>query len=96
MPDTKPTEKASQVSAADLAALRDDITKLTASISELVPEQASATTSKVHPFLSVLAAFSARRFNSEVQQRCIDDMAEHRGWGKGRGQGRKSPAAMRA
>jgi hypothetical protein len=36
-----------------------------------------------------------RRFNSEVQQRCIDDMAEHRGWGKGRGQGRKSPAAMR-
>jgi hypothetical protein len=38
----------------------------------------------------------ARRFNSEVQQRCIDDMAEHRGWGKGRGQGRKSPAAMRA
>jgi len=22
-------------------------------------------------------------FNSEVQQRCIDDMAEHRGWGKG-------------
>ena len=37
-----------------------------------------------------------RRFNSEVQQRCIDNMAEHRGWGKGRGQGRKSPAAMRA
>ena len=26
MPDTKPIEKASQVSAADLAALRDDIT----------------------------------------------------------------------
>ena len=59
MPDTKPTEKASQVSAADLAALRDDITKLTASISELVPEQASATTNTVYPFLSVLAAFSA-------------------------------------
>jgi len=39
--------------------------------------------------------FMVRRFNSEVQQRCIDDMAEHRGWGKGRGQGRKSPAAMR-
>jgi hypothetical protein len=59
MPDTKPIEKASQVSAADLAALRDDITKLTASISELVPEQASATTNTVYPFLSVLAAFSA-------------------------------------
>ena len=57
MPDTKPTGKASQVSAADLAAL--DITKLTASISELVPEQASATTNTVYPFLSVLAAFSA-------------------------------------
>jgi hypothetical protein len=42
-----------------LAALRDDITKLTASISELVPEQASATTNTVYPFLSVLAAFSA-------------------------------------
>jgi hypothetical protein len=40
--------------------------------------------------------FIPRRFNSEVQQRCIDNMAEHRGWGKGRGQGRKSPAAMRA
>lgn len=62
MPDTKPTEKASQVSAADLAALRDDITKLTASISELVPEQASATTNTVYPFLSVLAAFSAGLF----------------------------------
>ena len=43
-----------------------------------------------------MCRFSLRRFNSEVQQRCIDDMAEHRGWGKGRGQGRKSPAAMRA
>jgi hypothetical protein len=32
---------------------------LTASISELVPEQASATTNTVYPFLSVLAAFSA-------------------------------------
>jgi len=30
---------------------------------------------------------SIRRFNSEVQQRCIDDMAEHRGWGKGGGKG---------
>src|SRR5271154_4502135 len=37
-----------------------------------------------------------RCFNSELQQRCIDDMAEHRGWVKGGGQRRKSPAAMRA
>jgi hypothetical protein len=46
-------------------------------------------------FLMFADVFKERRFNSEVQQRCIDDMAEHRGWGKGRGQGRKSPAAMR-
>ena len=59
MPDIKSSEKASQVFAADLAALRDDITKLTASISEFMPEQASATTSTIYPFLSVLAAFSA-------------------------------------
>jgi hypothetical protein len=59
VPDIKSTEMASQVFAADLAALRDDITKLTASISELMPERASATTSTVYPFLSVLAAFSA-------------------------------------
>jgi hypothetical protein len=38
VPDIKSSEKASQVFAADLAALRDDITKLTASISELMPE----------------------------------------------------------
>src|SRR5271163_1812297 len=37
--------------------------------------------------------FLQRRFNSELQQRCIDNMAEHRGWLKGGGQGRKSPAA---
>jgi hypothetical protein len=36
------------------------------------------------------------RFNSEVQQQCIDDMTEYRGWRKGREQGRKSPVAMRA
>ena len=50
MPDTKPTGKLRKFSAADSAAL--DITKLTASISELVPEQASATTNTVYPFLS--------------------------------------------
>lgn len=59
MSDAKPIEKTSQVSAADLAALQNNITKLTASISALAPEQASATTSTVYPFLSVLAAFSA-------------------------------------
>ena len=47
------------------------------------------------PIQTRLWFINSRRFNSEVQQRCIDDMAEHRGWGKGRGQGRKSPAAMR-
>ena len=60
MPDTKPIEKASQVSAADLAALRDDITKLTALISELMPEQASSSTSTVYPFLSVACRIFCR------------------------------------
>jgi hypothetical protein len=36
--------------------------------------------------------YFVRRFNSEVQQRCIDDMAEHRGWGKWRGQGHVPPS----
>ena len=48
------------------------------------------------PGIAKIGDQTLRRFNSEVQQRCIDDMVEHRGWGKGRGQGRKSPAAMRA
>ncbi|WOJ91618.1 hypothetical protein RZS28_19335 (plasmid) [Methylocapsa polymorpha] len=59
MSDAKPTETTSQVSAADLAALQNNITKLTASISALAPKPASATPSTVYPFLSVLAAFSA-------------------------------------
>jgi hypothetical protein len=59
MPDTKPVEKASQNVAADLAALRDGITKLSASVSDLAPEQALAATRTVYPFLSMVAAFSA-------------------------------------
>jgi ElaB/YqjD/DUF883 family membrane-anchored ribosome-binding protein len=47
MPNIKPLEDASQDFAADLAALRDDIAKLTASVSALVRAQASATTDTV-------------------------------------------------
>ncbi len=40
---TKPIEEATQDFAADLAALREDITKLTLSVTELVRSQATAT-----------------------------------------------------
>jgi hypothetical protein len=59
MPDIKPIEKASQDFAADLVALRDDMTKLSASVSDFAPEQASVATRAVYPFLSAVAAFSA-------------------------------------
>ena len=63
---------------------------------DVLPFPAFQSTGYIHWTGKGAQGFSHRRFNSEVQQRCIDDMAEHRGWGKGRGQGRKSPAAMRA
>ena len=44
MANTKPLEEATQDFATDLAALRDDISRLTDSVSELVRAQASATT----------------------------------------------------
>ena len=47
MHDTKAIKETSQDFAADFASLRDDITKLTASVSELVCAQGSATTSTV-------------------------------------------------
>lgn len=40
---TKPVEEATQDFTADLAALRDDISKLTLSVTELVRSQASST-----------------------------------------------------
>lgn len=40
---TKPIEEATQDFAADLSALREDITKLTLSVTELVRSQASST-----------------------------------------------------
>ena len=65
--------------------------KVLEALCQLFPEADIFT----HVYDPGLESETIRRFNSEVQQRCIDDMAEHRGWGKGRGQGRKSPAAMR-
>jgi ElaB/YqjD/DUF883 family membrane-anchored ribosome-binding protein len=47
MPVIKPLDEATQDFAADLAALRDDISKLTASVSELLRSQASVTTNTV-------------------------------------------------
>jgi ElaB/YqjD/DUF883 family membrane-anchored ribosome-binding protein len=43
MPVTKPVEEATQDFAADLMALREDITKLTMSVTELVRSQAATT-----------------------------------------------------
>jgi ElaB/YqjD/DUF883 family membrane-anchored ribosome-binding protein len=47
MPTSKPPEEASPDIAADWLALRDDITKLTASVSELVRAEATATSDTV-------------------------------------------------
>jgi len=47
MHDNKPIKEASENLAADFAALRDDVTKLTSSVTELARKQASATTSTV-------------------------------------------------
>jgi ElaB/YqjD/DUF883 family membrane-anchored ribosome-binding protein len=47
MQDLKPVKEASQDFVADFVALRDDITKLTASVTELVRAQALTTTSTV-------------------------------------------------
>ncbi|VTZ21442.1 conserved hypothetical protein [Methylocella tundrae] len=48
MTDTKILDEASQNLSADLAALRDDITKLTASVTKLVKAEASATSDSVY------------------------------------------------
>jgi ElaB/YqjD/DUF883 family membrane-anchored ribosome-binding protein len=47
MPDIKPIKEASQDFAADLVALRDDIAKLTASVTDIARAQASAATGTV-------------------------------------------------
>jgi ElaB/YqjD/DUF883 family membrane-anchored ribosome-binding protein len=47
MHDNKPIKEATQDLAADFAALREDVTKLTSSVTELARKQASATTSTV-------------------------------------------------
>ena len=44
---TQPLDEASRDLSADLAALRDDITKLTTSVSDMLRTQASATTNTV-------------------------------------------------
>jgi hypothetical protein len=49
---------------------------------------------KLHP--NLVKAVLARRFNSEVQQRCIDDMAEYRAGEKGGGKGAGIETARKA
>ncbi|MDQ6868073.1 MAG: hypothetical protein M3178_06600 [Pseudomonadota bacterium] len=47
MASINPVEEAAQDFAADLAALRDDVAKLTSSVSEFIRTQAAATTNTV-------------------------------------------------
>ena len=47
MANIKPVEDASQDFTADLAALRDDVAKLSASVSEFIRSQTAATTNSV-------------------------------------------------
>jgi ElaB/YqjD/DUF883 family membrane-anchored ribosome-binding protein len=67
MPPHKPVEEASREIAADLAALREDIAKLTASVAELVQAEASATTNTV-----LGAVGDARRKLSESSAQAQD------------------------
>ena len=53
MIDTKPVEDASKDLAADLAALRSDVAKLTASIAKMVKAEASSTTETVYGAMDV-------------------------------------------
>ncbi len=48
MTNTKPVEDASQNLAEDLAILRDDISRLTATVAKLVKAEAAATTDSVY------------------------------------------------
>jgi ElaB/YqjD/DUF883 family membrane-anchored ribosome-binding protein len=66
----KPVEEASQDFTADLVALRDDVTKLTSSVSEFIRTQTAATTSTVFD-----AADNARQKISDTASKAQDRVA---------------------
>jgi ElaB/YqjD/DUF883 family membrane-anchored ribosome-binding protein len=70
MASIKPVEEATQDFSADLAALRDDVTKLTSSVSEFIRSQTVATTNTV-----VDAVDSAKQKISDTASKAQDHMA---------------------
>jgi len=70
MASNKPVEEASQDFAADLAALRDDVAKLTSSVSEVIRTHTAATTNTVFD-----AVDSARQKISDTASKTQDRVA---------------------
>jgi ElaB/YqjD/DUF883 family membrane-anchored ribosome-binding protein len=70
MTSIKPVEEASQDFTTDLAALRDDVTKLTSSVSEFIRTQTAATTSTVFD-----AVDNARQKISDTASKAQDRVA---------------------
>jgi len=70
MTSNKPVEEASQDFAADLAALRDDVTKLTSSVSEFIRTHTAATTNTVFD-----AVDNARQKISDTASKTQDRVA---------------------
>lgn len=70
MPSIKPVEDASQDFSADLAALRDDVAKLSSSISEFVRSQSASTANTV-----LDAVDNARQKISDTASKAQDRVA---------------------
>jgi ElaB/YqjD/DUF883 family membrane-anchored ribosome-binding protein len=70
MASIKPVEEVSQDFAADLAALRDDVAKLTSSVSEFIRSQTAGTTSTV-----LGAVDNARQKISDTASKAQDRVA---------------------
>lgn len=70
MASIKPVEEASKDFAADLAALRDDVTKLTSSVSEVIRTHTAATTNTVFD-----AVDNARQKISDTASKTQDRVA---------------------
>jgi ElaB/YqjD/DUF883 family membrane-anchored ribosome-binding protein len=74
MSDSKPFQQASQDFSADLAALRDDISKLTGSVSQLLRSRASGATDQAYSTYS-----QTRDTLADRASHLSDRMADHAG-----------------
>jgi ElaB/YqjD/DUF883 family membrane-anchored ribosome-binding protein len=70
MPSTKPLEEASQDFTVYLAALRDDVAKLSSSLSEFIRSQNATTTNTVVDAVDIV-----RQKNSDAASKAQDRMA---------------------